>query len=82
MTMKLSTPDTQSLSDIEKGDMDNEKDDIKTKFDNEQQDTGVTPLQATIGKQISKEATPESIMNAFDWNGPDDPDNPHNCQYT
>jgi hypothetical protein len=65
--------DSSSLSDIEKGDMSKEKD----------ESTPVLPMQqpspdVSIAKE-EKDAPGQPLPSSItDWDGPDDPDNPHN----
>jgi hypothetical protein len=75
--MTLSTPDTQSVSDIEKGDSYTEKDNVKDELQFNSQDAESGRLPAAAGSK--EKDIPSPTVNVSDWNGPDDPDNPHNC---
>jgi hypothetical protein len=74
--MTLSTPDTQSVSDIEKGDSTTEKDEGRDGVHIKPQ--GAEPTQLPVAGMNEKDTSSPTI-NVSDWNGPDDPDNPHNC---
>jgi hypothetical protein len=77
--MKSSTqslPDTQSLSELEKGNLSHEKDEADHTSDCRHKDETQLGL-GTAG--ASKEETLASAINVSDWNGHDDPDNPYNC---
>ena len=65
--------DSSSLSDIEKGDLFKEKDETALE----------PPMQElsrvkTIAQEEKGTPIPPPTSSITDWNGPDDPDNPHN----
>jgi hypothetical protein len=62
--------DTQSPSELERGDLSHEKEDAQGLPDHIPNDAGSSPR---AGKGAATE------VNAVDWNGDDDPDNPYNC---
>jgi hypothetical protein len=65
--------DSSSLSDIEKGDLFKEK---------EETALGPPMQELSRDKSIAQEEmdtpVPPPASSITDWNGPDDPDNPHN----
>jgi hypothetical protein len=60
--------DTQSLSELEKGYLPHEIDGAEHSSNLKQNNADSSPGPATIQ------------VNAADWNGDDDPDNPYNCE--
>lgn len=67
-----STPDSASLSDMEKVQL--EKDDLKTGSEDQHTAASTRPVHESLDEH--SQLTPE--INVSDWNGPDDPDNPYN----
>jgi hypothetical protein len=74
--MILSTSDAHSVSDMEKGDPHTENDSVRDGIPIKSQ--GVVPTHLPVAG-IDGKGLSSSTMNVSDWNGPDDPDNPHNC---
>ena len=60
---------------MEKGNVLQEKDDDIQRHDT--QDLPSTPPPQP-DDEATQDTTPKSEVNVTDWNGPDDPDNPHN----
>jgi hypothetical protein len=72
-----SLPDTQSLSEFEKGDLSHEKAEADNSSDCRHEDETQQDLENASASK--KEETSASAINFSDWNGDDDPDNPYNC---
>jgi hypothetical protein len=75
------SPEAQSLGDLEKDCALQEKEDMERLRNGDQHigrtlsQSGAADIQA---RGHDKEQT-RCDINPIDWNGPDDPDNPHNC---
>jgi hypothetical protein len=65
--------DSLSLSDIEKGELSKEKGDSTPGLPMQQSSRDLSIAQEE--KEVPVQPLPSSVL---DWNGPDDPDNPHN----
>jgi hypothetical protein len=74
--VKPSIPDAHSSSDLDKRYSINEKEDLESASDLQQQAAEMDAVPVILEKE---QAVSKPIINVSDWNGPDDPDNPHNC---
>ena len=66
-------PGTRSLDELEKAVSSHEKHDIDSLSESHQDRE-----KMTVDEESAKRPT-LSTPNCSDWDGPDDPDNPHNC---
>jgi hypothetical protein len=73
---KHSSPDTQSPSELEKGEQSFGAVEDDHASDEKQQDAAAGP-----GTPSENEKAPMSEINISDWHGDDDPDNPYNCMF-
>jgi hypothetical protein len=72
-----SLPDTQSVSELEKGTLSHEKEEVDDASKHGHQ---ATPTQSGSAIASPSEHEEKSGISVSDWTGEDDPDNPHNCK--
>lgn len=73
MDRPLQQRETRSLDELEKAQPSHDKHDIDSLSESHRDDEVTTGDEKHV-----KSALPRS-PNCNDWDGPDDPDNPHNC---
>lgn len=71
-----STPYTQSLSELEKGELSHEKEGVDQESVGQQRGA-ITQTESAIAESHMKTTTGE--VSTTEWDGEDDPDNPYNC---
>jgi hypothetical protein len=76
--VKPSTPNTESSSDPGNRVSINEKEDLEPALGVQQKDAEGPEIPGLV---MNEQVLSKPLMNVSDWNGPDDPDNPHNCVF-